>query len=58
MPDAISSDLAKTLSDLLAAGDVETATVTVVLRAKPPSPPDPDTLPVCHFTIGPVSSKE
>ena len=55
MPD----DLAKTLSDLLAAGDIETATVTVVLRAKSPSPPDPDAaLPVCHFTIGPVSTKE
>ena len=56
MPD----DLAKTLADLLAAGDIETATVTVVLRARTsPSPPDPDAaLPVCHFTIGPVSRKE
>jgi hypothetical protein len=51
-------DLRLILGRLLAAGDIKTATVTVVL--KPPAPsPDPDQGPsVCTIDFGPVSSKE
>jgi hypothetical protein len=54
----MSDDIARTLADLLAVGDIESATVTVVLKPRPPSLPDPDTLPVCRIVIGPVSNKE
>jgi hypothetical protein len=54
MPD----DLSTTLERLLRSGDIETATVTVVLKPRSsPPPPDPQTSPVCVFQIGPVSSK-
>ena len=54
----MSDDLRLTLSRLIAAGDIETATVTVVLKPSSPSPdPDPGQ-PVCTIDFGPVSSKE
>lgn len=51
-------DLKSALLELLSAGDIESATVTLVLKAKTPSPPpDPEELPVCNFIIGPITTK-
>lgn len=50
-------DIGVTLARLISSHQVETATVTVVLKpATVPPPPSDD--PVCVFTIGPVSPKE
>ena len=49
-------DIGVTLARLIASHQVETATVTVVL--KPATVPPPPDEPVCVLKIGPVSSKE
>jgi hypothetical protein len=52
----MADDLAQTLARLILSQDIESATVTVVLKPKPAPPPD--TEPVPAFRIGPVSLKE
>ncbi len=52
----MADDLASALARLISANQVESATVTVVLR--PAVTPPPQDTPVCIFKIGPVSPKE
>jgi hypothetical protein len=53
MPDSLDGMLER----LLRAGDIESASVTVVLKPRPSTPPPEPDAPVCVFTIGPVSNK-
>ena len=48
-------DLGQILARLISSSEIESATVTVVLKSKDP-PPDTD--PVCTLKVGPVSLKE
>lgn len=50
-------DIGVTLARLIATNQIETATITVVLKPATVTPP-PSDAPVCVFKIGPVSSKE
>jgi hypothetical protein len=52
----MSEDLSRMLARLIESSEIESASVTVVLKSK--APPSPDTEPVCTFRIGPVSPKE
>lgn len=53
----MAEDICSALARLLSSGQVETATVTVVLKPlTAPPPPTADT--TCVFKIGPVSVKE
>lgn len=54
----MAEDLRQIIENLLQAGDIETATVTVVLKARSPQPPQPADGPVAVFKIGPVTTKE
>jgi hypothetical protein len=49
-------DIGVILARLISSSQVETATITVVL--KPATVTPPSDAPVCVFKIGPVSSKE
>jgi hypothetical protein len=53
----VPEDLAATLERLMRSGAVESATVTVVLKPRPPSPPPDVDLPACVIDFGPVSTK-
>jgi hypothetical protein len=50
----MADDLAQILARLILSQDIESATLTVVLKPKPAPPPDP----APAFRIGPVSLKE
>lgn len=49
-------DLGEILARLIESSEIESATLTVVLKSK--MQPTPDTEPVCTLKVGPVSLKE
>jgi hypothetical protein len=53
----MTDDIVAVLARLMALTQVESASVTVVLKPVTPPSPLPDA-PLCVFKIGPVSSKE
>lgn len=53
----MAEDLNRTLARLLRSGEVESATLTVVLKPRPTAPP-PRSDFVCRIKVGPVSTKE
>lgn len=53
----MAEDLNRTLARIMRSGEVESATVTVVLKPRPSVPP-PTSSYVCRIKIGPVSTKE
>ncbi len=53
----MSEDIGVALARLISSHQVETASITVVIKPQAETPPPSDT-PICVFKIGPVSAKE